>query len=55
MLLRTIKGKLTLLLVILILWFGALGYQIVELSINAKGIADRLRLSGVESQFCKAN
>jgi len=52
MLLRTIKGKLTLLLVILILGFGALGYQIVELSTNAKGIAERFAaIQAVESHF----
>ena len=52
MLLRTIKGKLTLLLVILILGFGALGYQIVELSSNAKGIAVRFAaIQTLESHF----
>ena len=52
MLLRTIKGKLTLLLVILILGFGALGYQIVELSSNAKGIAVRFTaIQTLESHF----
>lgn len=52
MLLRTIKGKLTLLLLILILGFGALGYQIVELSTNAKGIAVRFStIQELESHF----
>ncbi len=52
MLLRTIKGKLTLLLTILILGFGALGYQIVELSSNAKGIAVRFAaIQALESHF----
>ena len=52
MLLKTIKGKLTLLLAILILGFGALGYQIVELSNNAKGIAVRFAaIQALESHF----
>ena len=52
MVFRTIKGKLTLLLVILILGFGALGYLIIELSSNAKGIAVRFAaIQTLESHF----
>ncbi len=46
MLLKTIKGKLTLLLSILIIAFGILGYILIQTANDAKGAAVRLSLIG---------
>ena len=49
---KTIKGKLALLLILLVIGFGTLGYFIVELSNNAKGVADRFAaIQSLESRF----
>jgi len=49
---KTIKGKLTLLLILLVIGFAALGYFIVEVSNNAKGVADRFAaIQALESRF----
>jgi len=54
MLLATIKGKLTLLLGLLVLGFMALGYQIITLSDNGKGVATRfLAIQELESNVLK--
>jgi len=48
----SIKNKLSLLLIVLILGFGILGYQIVQLTTLAKGTANRLvSLGEVESEI----
>lgn len=54
MLLATIKGKLTLLLGLLVLGFLALGYQVMTLSNNGKGVATRfLAIQELESRVLK--
>ncbi len=49
---KTIKGKLTLLLILLVIGFATLGYFIIEVSNNAKGVADRFAaIQTLESRF----
>lgn len=48
----TIKGKLTLLLLLLVLGFGTLGYLVIESISNAKGVAERFAaIESLESHF----
>jgi methyl-accepting chemotaxis protein len=50
--LSTIKGKLSVLLILLIVGFGSLGYLIVDAISNAKGVAERFAaIESLESHF----